>query len=161
MRVIVVSDSPVRSVVVSPDGRFVAACDRSGRRAVYDWATGGPVHLFPPSSGVEQLAFCPGERVACVHRGALSVEPFGGAGGPVPLPGEFAGGVAVSPDGRSLAAVTADRGSPSRLARWALPAARPQSGVEDWPPVRRLAFSPNGDYLAGIWSGARPAGRVQ
>ena len=69
--------------------------------------------------------------------------------------GRFLGGLAVSPDGRALVASEGSSGSSTHaaLARWALPGFQSLSGFEHWSPLDRLAFSPNGQFLAGIWSG--------
>src|SRR5581483_2056985 len=66
--------------------------------------------------------------------------------------GRCAGGVAYAPDGRHLVASESAPwgGDHGRLCRWAVPEWREVAGFDDWPPFTRLAFSPDGQYLAGI-----------
>ncbi|QJW96521.1 hypothetical protein FTUN_4078 [Frigoriglobus tundricola] len=65
--------------------------------------------------------------------------------------GAFAGGVVVTPDGKALLATRAGRADAAQLERWNLPGFRPGHGFDFGAPFRRLAISPNGEYLAGIW----------
>jgi WD40 repeat protein len=59
--------------------------------------------------------------------------------------------VAVSPDGKTL--VAPSRGTPNnaKLHRWSLPNLQVISGFDYWSPFRKLAFSPDGEFLASIW----------
>lgn len=151
MRVIDAKLGEVRAVAVSPDGRFVAAAGADGFGA-FAWATGAPVPLVRSREWSEQLAFGPaGGWVARVARHGLRLEEVTR---PVLLPpsanGPYSGGVAVTPDGKALVA-TSVRAFKSRLDRWALPALKPLSGFDVGSPFRRLAFSPDGEFLGGVW----------
>ncbi len=175
MRVIEAKLGEVRAVAVSPDGRFVAACGIEAL-GVFHWATGEPVPGARSTGTAEQVVFAPGsDWFVRALRGALC--PEGVERLPPELPDRglrFAGGVAVSPDGKTLVATTHallnTTGIPTnqaKLARWMLtspPLAtkfdlrwtplilRSILGFDDWPPFNRLAFSPNGEFLAGISS---------
>jgi WD40 repeat protein len=124
---------------------------------VFHWGTGEPILRTPDAGPGEQVAFHPTQDWLArgVHGHALRLESLAPAV-PVPndLPGEFAGGVAISPDGRVLIAAHAGHPRLADVSRWSLPALKPISGFADWSPFRRLAFSPNGQFIAGIWSGA-------
>lgn len=151
MRVIDAKLGEVRAVAVSPDGRFVAAAGAAGFGA-FAWATGAPVPLVRGRGPSEQLAFNPtGGWVARVASRWLWLEEVAE---PVLFPRDpaalFTGGVATSPDGKVLVATNL-RGHQARLARWALPALKPLSGFDVGSPFRRLAFSPDGEFLGGVW----------
>ncbi len=151
MRIIDVCDAAVAAVAVAPDGRFVAASGADSGCAVYDWASGNPVRRLPLGVGCDQFAFVPGDRVAYVHRGALRIDRLDDTPVPPQPEGEFAGGVAVSPDGKRLVATRTGPANQAKLACWGLPAVRPTTGFDYWSPLRKLAFSPDGQFLAGIW----------
>jgi WD40 repeat protein len=164
MRIIDVSDSPIRSVAVSPDSRFVVALGQYSRCAVFRWTTGDRLRLFPTGAHYEQLAFFTrtGDWVAYIRQGVLHVDRLSPITvlaerdeDSVQMTGEFTGGVAVSPDGKKLVAMQISQANRAKLAVWELPSLRPQYGFDDWPPFQRLAFSRNGEYLAGIWGGSR------
>jgi WD40 repeat protein len=153
MRIIEVCDSAIRSVAVSPDGRYVAAFAEDRTFGVYQWATGDPVIRANDFSPCDQIVFGPnGDWVARAGQLLRLNRLTPTVSLPSDLSGGVTGGVAVSPDGKLLVAVLR-AGWESGLAQWSLPALRQQTGFTGWPPFRRLAFSPNGDYLAGIWPG--------
>lgn len=152
MRVIEADLGEVCAVAVAPGGRFVAAAGAE-RFEVFHWATGEPVPGTRALGTRPQVAFAPhGEWVACVPSGRLlqcgidtPARPLGAAAR------RFAGGVAVSPDGKVFVAAADGAANRAKLERWSLPALRPISGFDDWRPFSRLAFSPDGEFLAGIW----------
>ena len=153
-RVIDAFDEPVRTVAVSPDGRFLAAAG-GNHLAVWNWVTGTEAFWVSGISigedGVGQLAFTTdGSWLAVAAR--YSVIRFAPASGDqVGIPsGRCAGGIAVSPDGKTLVATRAGDQHNVTLERWELPAWRAASGFDFWSPFERLAFSPNGEYIAGI-----------
>jgi WD40 repeat protein len=161
MRIIDVCGAPIRTLGLSPDGQFVAAATVRAV-GVFDRATGSPV-LRRDAAACPQFAFAPdGRWVAYTRSSGLRFDRLG-TGGTVPpeLPGSFAGGVAVSPDGKKLVATRIGGARSAELAVWGLPDLRPQVGYADWPPFSRLAFSRNGEFLAGIWSGTRSRGEVR
>jgi hypothetical protein len=159
MRVIEAFDKPIRTVALSPDGRFVAAATEH-ELVVCSWDTGektsGPFAI----RNVSQLAFRANGTalVYAIHQsGVFWISPttspneaFVGAGAKVVSNGSFAGGVAVSPDGKTLVATHAGHHQRVKLNRWSLPTWRPLTGFDFWSPFQRLAFSPNGEFLAGI-----------
>lgn len=155
MRIIDVETGEVRAVAVSPGGRFVAASCVGNMYAVFDWGSGATLRRFPLGATCDQLAFGPGDVVWCAPFGELRCDGLGAAPHVLPQRGPFAGGVAVSPDGKVLVAASAGVANHAALARWSLPGFQSLSGFDFWSSFRRLAFSPNGEFLAGIWSGGR------
>jgi WD40 repeat protein len=157
MRIIEACDGAVRSVAVSADGRFVAASAHSAF-GVFRWET-GEAALWPRAHGAApQIAFTPDGWVAHCAGRTLSFERLHTDAPPTRHTGPtewYAGGVAVSPDGRLFVAAAAGHPRESRLLRWSLPAMKPQPGFDIWSPFHKLAFSPNGHFLAGIWPGER------
>lgn len=153
MRLIDLDASEVRTVAVSPDGRFLAASGAGGWLTVLDWASGDPVRRLSLGVTCDQFAFGPDGWLAYVHHTTLRLDRLEPIPRPEEVGGNFAGGVAVSPDGRALAASRAGPPNHAQLDKWALPGFRRQVGFEHWSPFRRLAFSPNGVYIAGIWPG--------
>lgn len=153
MRVIEAFDEsePVRTAAVSPDGRFLAAASAYGI-AVIEWPSGEVVTRASAYRAVTQLAFtADGNWLVFAHSGGLvRLVTFES-----PVPGiiskaAFSGGVAVSPDGKTAVATRAGSQQQVALERWELPSWRPLTGFDFWSPFRRLAFSPNGEFLAGI-----------
>ena len=151
----------VRQVVVSADGRVLAALFADHTVVVWDW--GGGERWRAACPGGVRLALSPdGEWLAACGPDALRVWPAGG--GPAvefrSAPrAAFVGGVAFTPDGKYLVAsrdksTTADHyllAGPGQLARWSVPGWQPAPGFDDhWPLFPRLAVSPDGDYVAGI-----------
>ena len=162
MRVIDGFDEPVLTVVVSPDGRFLAAGDES-TFTLWDWASGSRLASHPLAC--EQLAFSPdGAWLAVGGENEVRFFPTDGRppkqpespGGRVPM----AGGVAFAPNGKHIVASLArerrayDRFPhiryPGGLARWEAPIWRSAPGIVDWPEFPSLVFSPDGQFLAGI-----------
>jgi WD40 repeat protein len=159
MRILKLCDSPIRVVAVSPDGRFVAAATSGSWVGMYSWQSGDGVRVNPYGAECRQFAFTPdGRWVVSVRTGGLWFERLDDAAAPPQvLPGAYAGGVAVSPDGKKLFAVQTASPYPPRLAVWDLPARKPQLGFESGAPCRRIAVSPSGEFIAGIWQGFRRA----
>jgi WD40 repeat protein len=156
MRIIDTRGAAIRAVAVSPDGRLVAASLARGPCALYDWASGAVARPLSLSSACDQFAFPPdGRWVAHVQGGELWLDDCPDPAAPRQLSGQFAGGVAVSPDGKVLVAARAGDANQVALARWSLPGFQPLTGFDFWSPFRRLAFSPNGEFLAGIWTCGR------
>jgi WD40 repeat protein len=155
MRIIDLEARPVRTVAVSPDGRFVAASS-GGWYAVYDWASGEMVHRLSLGTACDQIAFSPGDVAWYVQYEALRFDRLEDTPLPPRVTDSFAGGVAVSPDGKTLVATRSGYANKVKLACWSLPAMRRQAGFDYWSPFRKLAFSPNGQFLAGIWPGGTP-----
>lgn len=161
MRLIDLGAGEVRTAAVSPDGRFLAASGAGGWLSVFEWATGKPI--LRAFGTCDQFAFLPDGHLAHVHDSTLRLEPLepSGPGATAPaLGGNFAGGVAVSADGKALLASRAGPPGTAKLDKWALPSLwtwpnlhRRQPGFDGLSPFRKLALSPNGAYLAGIWSG--------
>jgi WD40 repeat protein/tRNA A-37 threonylcarbamoyl transferase component Bud32 len=134
-------------VAFSPDGRRLAAAD-NGPLRIWDVLAGQePVRL----RGIEgwSLAFSPDSRlIACSDPrvrlwDAVSGWPtlsFEGAPG-------YGGRVAISPDGRRLAAAANDRS----LRVWDTTNGRllVRASTGDWPMEATLAYSPDGRHLAG------------
>lgn len=141
----------VRAVAASPDGRFLAASGLSAV-VVMDRLSGEVVVRVAGGGPVAQVAFtADGSRVVFAHGGGLFRLDVAAGARPVPVSGgAFSGGVAVSPDGKTLVATRSGYRQQVALERWELPAWRPLTGFDFWSPFRRLAFSPNGEFLAGI-----------
>jgi len=170
MRVIEAFDKPIRTVTLSPDGRYLAAATEE-ELGVFSWNTGentsGRVairnngQLAISGRNGSQLAFslsAMGEGLVYASRQleVLWISPAKTPGFGVEVktlsqgPFPFAGGVAVSPDGKTLVATRWGQQQHSKLDRWAVLAWRPLVGFDYWSPFPRLAFSPNGEFLAGI-----------
>jgi WD40 repeat protein len=64
--------------------------------------------------------------------------------------GSYAGGIGLSPDGKTLVVAKSGRSQQVALERWELPAWRRVTGFDFWSPFQKLAFSPNGEFIAGI-----------
>jgi WD40 repeat protein len=150
MRVIETFTEPVRAIAASPDGRFLAAL---GRRtlSVHDWASGERLWNRDnlPAFG----------QVLVTHRGQLVFHDHGWLSACELVPrgrlhrissASFSGAIATSPDGRTLVATRSGAPQQVKLEKWELPDWRPAIGVEYWSPFTRLAFSPNGEHIAGI-----------
>lgn len=153
MRVIDLNGDEVRTAAVSPDGRFLAASDVRGWLFVFEWATGEPVRRLPLGTVCDQFAFLPDGRLVYVHNSTLRLDAFELALDITEVGGNFAGGVAVSPDNKMLVAARAGPAKQAKLEQFALPGLKKRVGFEYWSPFRKLAFSPDGVYLAGIWPG--------
>lgn len=158
MRIIEACGSEIRTVSVSPDGRFLAASTDIAF-LLFHWGTGELVMQTTCTRPCEQVVFYPQKDwlARSIYGHALhidSLDPLS-ASTPLDLAGKFAGGVAISPDGRVLIATHIGERSQIQLARWSLPTFQPLTGFNYWSPFRRLAFSPNGQFIAGIWSNVR------
>ena len=153
MRLIDLAPCDGRTVAVAPDGRFLAAAGASGWLSVLDWATGEPVRRLALGVVCDQFAFGPDGWLAYVDNTNLVIDRLEAVAKLTGMGGGFAGGVAVAPNGRAVFAARAAAPNQAEIARWALPGLRREFGFGFCSPFRRLAFSPNGTYLAGIWSG--------
>ncbi len=158
MRVIEAFDVPIRTVALSPDGRYVAAASEEDHLAVYSLVTGERVSkIF--SLGRGELTFNPQGTtlIYCVSRSGIyaldpTTQPDATKLGVALLTQPVAGGVAISPDGKILVAPLNGRHGQAKLQRWSAPSWAPLTGFEFWSPFQRLAFSPNGEFIAGISS---------
>lgn len=153
MRLIDLGAGEVRTAAVSPDGRFLAASGAGGWLSVFEWATGEPLRRLPLGAVCDQFAFTPDGHLVYVHHSTLRLDPLATDSEPVQMGGNFAGGVTVSADGKALFASRAGPANGAKLDKWALPGLKRQPGFDGLSPFRKLALSPNGVYLAGIWSG--------
>ncbi|MBA4063826.1 MAG: hypothetical protein C0501_08965 [Isosphaera sp.] len=150
MRVIEAFDRPVRAVAFSPDGRFLAAADRY-EVAVWPWPAGAPAARARSPAPVGQVAFtADGAWVVSAGDAGLYCHPTGPGDRVLLATSRLSGGVAASPDGKTVAATRAGHRRQVRLERWGLPGFAPKTGFDFWSPFARLAFSPNGEFLAGI-----------
>src|SRR4051794_29655565 len=119
MRIIDVCDAPLRTVAVSPDGRFVAAsADRVF--GVFHWVSGEPATRRAAGGVCAQFAFAPdGRWAAYADRYGLCFDRLDQSSEVLPgLPGAFAGGVAVTPDGKALLATRVGPADQAKLDRW-------------------------------------------
>lgn len=154
MRVVDAFRRSVRALTVSPDGRFLAAADDAGEVAVWDWASGGEHHRVRRPYEVAQLAFSPNSAWWAVG-GAGTIDVYSpGQQLPMRLAAapDYAllGAVAFSPDGKRFVASEATAWHRnSRLARWGVPDWKRADGAYDSDLFLRLAFSPDGQYVAG------------
>jgi len=162
MRVIDALTDPVRTITVSPNGKYIAA-STGALVGIWEWATGNVVRgpLLPMDSAVRQLAFTANEEslvfrlLGRLQRFDLQTGTYTAIVGeelrPASRPGQdILGGVAVSPDGKVLVATRVEMQDSLKLDRWALPAWRPSTGFDYWSPLTTLKFSANGEHLAGI-----------
>jgi WD40 repeat protein len=151
MRVIDAFDTPVQTVTVSPDGRFVSATTNF-RVRVWDWITGEQVSELGVIEPGRQVFSTDSRWLIDITKNALSrrnlrAEPVGRV---THIGNGFSGGLAISPDGKTLVATRTGAQRDTPLERFSLPDWRPLSGFDVWSPFERLAFSPNGEYIAGI-----------
>jgi hypothetical protein len=58
--------------------------------------------------------------------------------------------VAVSPNGREIVATHTGRQGQVKVDQWELPSLKPKTGFPDWSAFTRLAFSRNGEFIAGV-----------
>jgi WD40 repeat protein len=151
MLVIDAFDEPVRSATVSPDGRFLAAVG-GFEVGVWSWLSGERVARVTCPTAVGAVAFtADGNWAVFAYGGGLFRLATAAGSDPIQLSGvAFSGGIAIAPDGKTLAASGAGSRQHAQLYRWELPAWRSATGFDYWSPFRRLAFSPNGEFLAGI-----------
>jgi WD40 repeat protein len=151
MRVIEAFDAPVRAVAVSPDGRFLAG---AGLKEITVWhlATGEVADRIHRACDSQFTFSIDGRRLLYVSRGQLYQCTIGLSDRrcEVPGPRHYAGAIAMSPDGKTLVAPERGERQQVKLARWEYPSWRPTTGFDFWSPFVRLAFSPNGEFLAGI-----------
>ncbi|HIK44860.1 MAG TPA: GUN4 domain-containing protein, partial [Leptolyngbyaceae cyanobacterium M65_K2018_010] len=144
----------VRAIAISPTGQTLASASADHTVKLWDWQTGRLLQTIsiPAANGfVHTLRFSPnGQRLATatdqntlqlweVPTGRLLRTLVDRAGnGPAPLP------LAFSPDGTTLATGDAD----NSLKFWnsATGARQLTLGVHE--PLRHLAYSPNGEWLA-------------
>jgi hypothetical protein len=167
MRVIQAFDAAVRSVAVSADGRFLAAAT-AREIGVWAWFDGELTTRVPCEEVPGQFMFTPAGthlvyslrgdavgapgsdfiywiEVGARARGRLAQGNMGG----LQLT-RYSGALAISPDGRTLAATRWDLRKRTKLDLWELPGWRPKIGFDYWSPFDRLRYSPNGEFLAGI-----------
>jgi WD40 repeat protein len=156
MRLIQAFERPIRSLALSPDGQSLAAATEY-ELALFSFHTGERKAGRLSIQNGGQLAFsAQGEGVvyANLQLGMLWIAPkiTHSIGVDVKQLSQrhFAGGVAISPDGKTLVASCTGRQRQSKLARWSAPGWQPITGFDFWSPFQRLAFSPNGEFLAGI-----------
>lgn len=158
MRMIEAFDKPIRTVAVSPDGRFLAAAT-GYELGVFSWVTGekllSRVQIHNRSQFGFGLKTVEEVMVYVDHRLRLSwISPSVAPAAAVEVkPASkwlFSGGIAVSPDGKTLVATSLGRQQEANLERWSIPAWRPLIGFNYWSPFQKLAFSPNGEFIAGI-----------
>src|SRR5688572_12610256 len=128
MRLIDLDAGEVRTLAVSPDGRYLAASGAGGWLSVFDWMTGEPVRRVSLGVVCDQFAFGREGWLAYVHHTDLVVERLDSARPPVKLGGGFAGGVAVSPDGRAFVAARAGPPTSAAIEKWSLPGMRREAG---------------------------------
>lgn len=143
------------------DGRLLLATAQDSDLTVWDWLAGEPVLSIPRCSLDTQPALSADSQwLACfapdfrIHRTDRPRPPFASPSRGEPGAGELAGGVAFSPDGKSLVATQYvhpfQRFVSGRLARWATGTWQPQPGFTFCPPFDRIAFDRGGEFLAGI-----------
>jgi hypothetical protein len=150
MRVIEAFDVPVRTVAVSPDGRFLGAL-AGGMLRVHDWLTGERVWERDGLPTFGQLAFSPHGIIAFFEHGWLSASALSSPGKLHRIArAPFSGAIAVSSDGKTLVATRAGQREQAKLEQWEVPGWRLKVGIDFWSPFERLAFSPNGEHVAGI-----------
>lgn len=150
MRVIEAFRDPVRAVALSPDGQLLAAAtDR--HRGVWNGMTNRLRSWQNSPSDSGQFAFTPDGNWLVFLSNRRLYRHCLVSGVQLPLGSPVcSGGIAVSPDGKEMVATAAGFPQEVRLQRWLLPQWREANGIDYWSPFSRLAFSPNGESIAGI-----------
>jgi WD40 repeat protein len=168
------------SLAFSGNGRLLAVAGVRNELTVWDWVAGERVLLIPGCNLAYQFAFSPDARWLAAFTTHLTVHSTDGQttaaplqesvsgivveaedGRPVIIPPTttpgfpYSGGVAFTPDGKSLLAsryLSAAQHSKAagRVDRWTVPSFVPQPGFEPVLAYNRLAIDGSGEYLAGI-----------
>ena len=157
MRIIEAFDRPIRNLALSPDGRFVAAVTDETQFAVFSLATGDRSSKVMTIGNGGQLAFTADGTVLVIASRKSGVYAIAHAPSPDPSRigivisnGPAAGGLAIAPDGKTLAVACDGRKGQVKLQRWSVPSWRSLTGFDFWSPFTRLAYSPNGEFIGGI-----------
>jgi WD40 repeat protein len=151
MRVFNAFNGIVHALAVSPDGRFLAAAAENAV-AVWSWGDSRVVWWRRWHTPTDQLDFTPNGLwlAACGNEELTVMTTHDGT--QTLSAGRSPGGIAFTPDGKHLVASESPpwQGGDGRLARWAVTSWYTVTGFDQWPPFNRLAFSPDGQYLAGV-----------
>jgi len=162
-------DGEVSALALSPDGKTLAGeveyASGDTDMLVWDPATGRQIAAFPADGSADSTAFSPDGKVLAAAtqdaRGGDEVQVWDLAArrqiAAFAVGGELTPVVALSPDGRTLAADV------STLQLWdlAAPGQRPATMKATGGTVESLAFSPDGKTLAIGAAGNGAAGTVQ
>jgi WD40 repeat protein len=148
-----VKKSPILTFAVSPNGKAIATVQRDGRVALRHATGGASTSSFLDHSGAAQaIAFSRDGRSLAVGGADADIFLFdveaGGAGRPLGIPISFSSvkGLALSPDGQTLAASSHLN---HEILLWDLAAGREVARLRGHEsPVLSLAFAPDGRSLA-------------
>jgi hypothetical protein len=144
-------------VVFSPDGKLLAVEEGEGKAVwLYDPATGKQICTIEgmtTSAYPMQLTFSPDGRIlAAADRKAIHLAeiPSGGQMPPiVPPKKRYAVAVALSPDGRTLAAPCTSLFDGGRMILWEVASGKERLSFPEPPgEIHNVAFSPDGRLLA-------------
>jgi WD40 repeat protein len=159
LRPLMTVHSPVETVSFSPDGRLIVAASRDGTARIVT-RRGEVRHVFR-HPGLASAIFTPDGRRVLTDGADKAIHVWSDASGRLirVVPGVSSGPLALSRDGRLLAAPAAD----GSMQLWSAPALRPLRKLTAGSPFAAAGFSPDGRLVATggeddtvrVWNAAR------
>jgi WD40 repeat protein len=166
-------EDSVNSVVISPDGKIIASGSDDQTIRLWDAQTGQPIGapLRGHENVVSSVAFSPDGKTIASGSGDLTLRLWNAKSGQEITPTELRTfyttgikSVTFSPDGQTLAVSWDDNGFGGMVSFWDIKSGkeiplyliRPDTAVSLFRGIYAIAFSPDGQFLAGAASLSRP-----